>query len=102
MKTVSNNRNAAKKILEFDSICREKITSALCLPIKSLQKSSPGMPDWICIILGFSSGYVRMYTVVNRYLLFLPLYPNLKKKKGDNKTQSILDWRFAIDRDIPR
>lgn len=43
---------------------RENITSVLCVPIKSLQKSSQGMPDWICVILGFNTGCVRMYTVV--------------------------------------
>lgn len=41
----------------------ENITSVLCVPIKSLQKSSQGMPDWICVILGFNTGCVRMYTV---------------------------------------
>lgn len=62
---------------------RENITSVLCVPIKSLQKSSQGMPDWICIILGFDTGFVRMYTVVcmawhligyNRGLTFSMVY----------------------------
>ena len=50
----------------------ETITSVLCVPIKSLQKSSQGMPDWICVILGYNTGIVRMYTVVTlNYLIFV-------------------------------
>jgi hypothetical protein len=49
----------------------ETITSVLCVPIKSLQKSSQGMPDWICVILGFHTGFVRMYTVVMELTYFL-------------------------------
>lgn len=40
----------------------EKITTALCVPLISKKKSSPGSPDWTCMIIGFSDGYVRMYT----------------------------------------
>ncbi|UJR30170.1 hypothetical protein I4U23_017710 [Adineta vaga] len=38
----------------------ERITSVLCLPIASSTKRSS--PEWTCIIVGFTSGYVRMYT----------------------------------------
>lgn len=27
-------------------------------------RSTHGGPDWTCVIVGFSSGYVRMYTEV--------------------------------------
>jgi len=29
-----------------------------------LFRSTHGGPDWTCVIVGFSSGYVRMYTEV--------------------------------------
>ncbi len=29
-----------------------------------LRRSTHGGPDWTCILVGFSSGYVRMYTEV--------------------------------------
>ncbi|CAF1040067.1 unnamed protein product [Rotaria sordida] len=38
----------------------ERITSVLCLPIASTAKRSS--PEWTCIIVGFTTGYVRMYT----------------------------------------
>ncbi|CAK8697150.1 unnamed protein product [Clavelina lepadiformis] len=40
----------------------EVITNVLCLPLMSLKQSSHGSRDWICVLVGFSSGYVRMYT----------------------------------------
>ncbi|KAH9519441.1 Rab3 GTPase-activating protein non-catalytic subunit [Bulinus truncatus] len=41
---------------------RETVTAVLCLPLSSLKRSTQGGPDWTCIIVGFSSGFVRMYT----------------------------------------
>lgn len=58
-------------LLKDSQICNaelffsDEITSVLCVPIKSLQKSSQGMPDWICIVLGFRSGSIQMYTTVS-------------------------------------
>ncbi|GBN74944.1 Rab3 GTPase-activating protein non-catalytic subunit [Araneus ventricosus] len=40
----------------------ENITSILCLPLASQKRSLQGGPDWTCIIVGFSSGYIRIYT----------------------------------------
>ncbi|GIY91476.1 rab3 GTPase-activating protein non-catalytic subunit [Caerostris extrusa] len=40
----------------------ENITSLLCLPLASQKRSLQGGPDWTCIIVGFSSGYIRIYT----------------------------------------
>ncbi|CAF1269813.1 unnamed protein product [Didymodactylos carnosus] len=39
----------------------ERITSILCLPIAS-SKKNPDLPEWTCIIVGFTTGYVRCYT----------------------------------------
>ncbi|XP_055879124.1 rab3 GTPase-activating protein non-catalytic subunit-like isoform X1 [Biomphalaria glabrata] len=41
---------------------RETISAVLCLPLSSQKRSTQGGPDWTCIIVGFSSGFVRMYT----------------------------------------
>ncbi|CAG5127370.1 unnamed protein product, partial [Candidula unifasciata] len=41
---------------------RETITALLCLPLASQKRSTQGGPDWTCIFVGFSSGYVRMYS----------------------------------------
>ncbi|KAG8041433.1 hypothetical protein G9C98_002726 [Cotesia typhae] len=46
----------------------EYITSILCLPLISLGKSNSG-PDWTCILVGFSSGYLRCYTETGSLLL---------------------------------
>ncbi|XP_005409325.1 PREDICTED: rab3 GTPase-activating protein non-catalytic subunit isoform X2 [Chinchilla lanigera] len=40
----------------------ELVTSALCIPLASQKRSSTGRPDWTCIVVGFTSGYVRFYT----------------------------------------
>lgn len=54
-----------RNVINCVCIClcfREIITSALCIPLLSNKKSSPGAPDWTCVVIGFSDGYVRMYT----------------------------------------
>uniref|UniRef100_A0A4W3KEE8 RAB3 GTPase activating protein subunit 2 (non-catalytic) n=1 Tax=Callorhinchus milii TaxID=7868 RepID=A0A4W3KEE8_CALMI len=40
----------------------ECVSSAICIPLASQKRSSTGRPDWTCIIVGFTSGYVRFYT----------------------------------------
>uniref|UniRef100_A0A3P8UIG0 RAB3 GTPase activating protein subunit 2 (non-catalytic) n=1 Tax=Cynoglossus semilaevis TaxID=244447 RepID=A0A3P8UIG0_CYNSE len=39
----------------------ECVSSCVCIPLAS-QKSSTGRPDWTCVVVGFTSGYVRFYT----------------------------------------
>ncbi|XP_041828613.1 rab3 GTPase-activating protein non-catalytic subunit isoform X3 [Melanotaenia boesemani] len=40
----------------------ECITSAISIPLASQKRSSTGRPDWTCVVVGFTSGYVRFYT----------------------------------------
>lgn len=40
----------------------DEISALLCLPLISQKQSSTGGPDWTCIIVGFTSGNVAMYT----------------------------------------
>ncbi|XP_053794432.1 rab3 GTPase-activating protein non-catalytic subunit isoform X2 [Vidua chalybeata] len=40
----------------------ECVSSVLCVPLASQKRSSTGRPDWTCIVVGFTSGYVRFYT----------------------------------------
>lgn len=40
----------------------ECISSIICIPLASQKRSSTGRPDWTCIVVGFTSGYVRFYT----------------------------------------
>ncbi|TRZ02231.1 hypothetical protein DNTS_017576 [Danionella cerebrum] len=40
----------------------ECISSVVCIPLASQKRSSTGRPDWTCIVVGFSSGYVQFYT----------------------------------------
>lgn len=47
----------------------EAITAVLCLPLASQKRSTQGAPDWTCIIVGFSSGYIRIYTETGTLLL---------------------------------
>ncbi|XP_031839232.1 rab3 GTPase activating protein isoform X2 [Nomia melanderi] len=48
----------------------EWVTSVICLPLLSLGKASGGInPDWTCIIVGFNSGFIRVYTETGALLL---------------------------------
>ncbi|MBN3305707.1 RBGPR protein, partial [Amia calva] len=40
----------------------ESVSSVICIPLASQKRSSTGRPDWTCIVVGFTSGYVRFYT----------------------------------------
>ncbi|KAJ8367335.1 hypothetical protein AAFF_G00320840 [Aldrovandia affinis] len=40
----------------------ECVNSVICIPLASQKRSSTGRPDWSCIVVGFTSGYVRFYT----------------------------------------
>ncbi|CAL4058806.1 unnamed protein product, partial [Meganyctiphanes norvegica] len=51
----------------------DEISEILCLPLISQKQSSAGGPDWTCVIVGFSSGYVSMYTE-NGLLLLSQLF----------------------------
>ncbi|CAF0801180.1 unnamed protein product [Adineta steineri] len=60
----TSNYEQSNFIAAFDTRLQvesnERITSVLCLPIASNTKRSS--PEWTCIIVGFTTGYVRMYT----------------------------------------
>lgn len=47
----------------------DEINAILCLPLLSQKQSSTGGPDWTCVIVGFTSGYVAMYTECGLVLL---------------------------------
>ncbi|CAM1313278.1 RAB3GAP2 (predicted) [Pycnogonum litorale] len=47
----------------------ENITSVICLPLSSQKRSSHGGADWTCVVIGFNSGYIRMYTETGVLLL---------------------------------
>ncbi|KAJ3613339.1 hypothetical protein NHX12_019589 [Muraenolepis orangiensis] len=40
----------------------ECVSSVICIPLASQKRSSTGRPDWTCVVVGFTSGYVRFYT----------------------------------------
>lgn len=40
----------------------ESVSSVIAIPLASQKRSSTGRPDWTCIVVGFTSGYVRFYT----------------------------------------
>ncbi|XP_047119989.1 rab3 GTPase-activating protein non-catalytic subunit [Schistocerca piceifrons] len=40
----------------------EEITAVLCLPVIAPGKSSHVAPDWTCIAVGFSTGFLRLYS----------------------------------------
>ncbi|XP_072313689.1 rab3 GTPase-activating protein non-catalytic subunit [Eucyclogobius newberryi] len=60
----------------------ESVSSAICIPLASQKRSSTGRPDWTCVVVGFSSGYVRFYTEHGVLLLAQLLHedPVLKLK----------------------
>ncbi|XP_041353023.1 rab3 GTPase-activating protein non-catalytic subunit-like isoform X2 [Gigantopelta aegis] len=47
----------------------EIINCVMCLPLASQKRSTQGAPDWTCVIVGFSTGYIRMYTETGVLLL---------------------------------
>lgn len=49
------------KPLEIPLDYDEQVTSLLCLPIMSTQKTAMGQVDWTALVIGFSSGYVKFY-----------------------------------------
>lgn len=52
----------------------ETVTALLCLPLASQKRSTQGVPDWCCVIVGFSSGYIRIYTETGTLLLAQKLH----------------------------
>ena len=40
------------------------VTSLLCLPLASNQRSSSGAADWTCLVVGQQSGHLTFYTEV--------------------------------------
>ncbi|XP_074601979.1 rab3 GTPase activating protein [Brevipalpus obovatus] len=58
----------------FDLEPGEKITAIACLPFVSQQISNQGGLDWTCIILGFNSGHIRVYTESMSLLISQKLY----------------------------
>ncbi|XP_042225418.1 rab3 GTPase-activating protein non-catalytic subunit-like isoform X1 [Homarus americanus] len=47
----------------------DEVSALLCLPLISQKQSSTGGPDWTCVIIGLTSGYVAMYTESGLVLL---------------------------------
>ncbi|XP_055995292.1 rab3 GTPase-activating protein non-catalytic subunit-like isoform X2 [Ostrea edulis] len=47
----------------------EQIMAVMCLPLASQKRSMQGGPDWTCVIVGFSTGYIRFYTETGTLLL---------------------------------
>uniref|UniRef100_A0A8C2HDX4 RAB3 GTPase activating protein subunit 2 (non-catalytic) n=1 Tax=Cyprinus carpio TaxID=7962 RepID=A0A8C2HDX4_CYPCA len=46
----------------FKNVCKNLPTSKGNVSAHDVFRSSTGRPDWTCIVVGFSSGYVRFYT----------------------------------------
>ncbi|XP_054164113.1 rab3 GTPase-activating protein non-catalytic subunit-like isoform X2 [Oppia nitens] len=73
--TTSDNQSAPELHLYFETQLTdgqnfsETITSLLLVPIVSQQKSSVALYDWTAIVIGFSSGYFRVYTENGKLLL---------------------------------
>lgn len=57
--------------LEIPLDCDEQITSLLCIPIMSNQKTAYGLVDWTALAIGLSSGYIKFYTEQSICLLSL-------------------------------
>uniref|UniRef100_A0A671VPL6 RAB3 GTPase activating protein subunit 2 (non-catalytic) n=1 Tax=Sparus aurata TaxID=8175 RepID=A0A671VPL6_SPAAU len=51
-----------KQTLISKSAEEECVSSSICIPLASQKRSSTGRPDWTCVVVGFTSGYVRFYT----------------------------------------
>ena len=47
----------------------ESITSVICIPFASQKISGEGLLEWTCIMVGFSSGNIRVYTENGTLLL---------------------------------
>ncbi|KAL4238914.1 Rab3 GTPase-activating protein non-catalytic subunit [Mactra antiquata] len=58
----------------------EVVTTVLCLPLASQKRSTQGAPDWTCVLVGFSTGFVRMYTETGALLLSQKLHTEPVRK----------------------
>ncbi|XP_050425334.1 rab3 GTPase-activating protein non-catalytic subunit [Adelges cooleyi] len=68
IKWMSNSTDGISQqfqVMWNDTLCNfnEKITSVICLPISAVnvKLSSHSIPEWFCIVVGFSSGNVKFY-----------------------------------------
>lgn len=59
------------KVLDISLDYDEQVTTLLCLPIMSTQRTSLGLVDWTALVVGLSSGYVKFYTEQSICLLSL-------------------------------
>ncbi|KAH7939690.1 hypothetical protein HPB52_016086 [Rhipicephalus sanguineus] len=96
-----SEKNDWKYEVSFHSELRpsnnDAVTSMLCLPMSSQKRSYQGGPDWTCIVVGFKSGYVHMYTEDGRLLLNQILHeePVLSLKVPDLRAASFQRFRRA-------
>ncbi|KAG8193907.1 hypothetical protein JTE90_011463 [Oedothorax gibbosus] len=76
----------------------ENITSILCLPLASQKRSLQGGPDWTCIVVGFSTGYIRIYTENAEQLLSQKFH---EEPIGHLKCKTHVPQHFSNSSDQP-
>lgn len=55
------NKNFLKIPVCFHRNCLQHVQINACICV---YRSSTGQPDWTCVVVGFTTGYVRFYTEV--------------------------------------
>lgn len=61
---------ALEVALDYD----EQVTSLLCLPCMSTQRTAYGLVDWTALVVGLSSGYIKFYTEQSICLMSLKFF----------------------------
>lgn len=85
--------------LDYD----EQITSLLCIPIMSTQRTSLGSVDWTALVVGLSSGYVKFYTEQSTCLLSLKFCDEpvinlkLQTQKSNSNARSQAHFASIVD-----
>lgn len=86
------------KPLEINCQNGEFVTSVLCLPIMSSQRTGIGLVDWNAIVVGYSSGYTKFYDEQSSCLLSLRFYEdeviNLRLQTLKQNTNSRSESHF--------
>lgn len=117
------NMHCQSPYINYAYVCSLEQDLFLTSGMSLWNRSSTGRPDWTCIVVGFTSGYVRFYTEVcfsawqahkvincNKHFYKITisvvadfcLPPPKKKKKGQYRTilftltiLSLLEWSTA-------
>lgn len=111
------NMHCQSSYINYAYVCSLEQDLFLTSGMSLWNRSSTGRPDWTCIVVGFTSGYVRFYTEVcfsawqahkvincNKHFYKISIsivtdfcLPLKKKKKKDNIVHTHYSFSFRVE-----